>query len=416
MLAARALPLLVLQCDPLDQHIPQVLVQEVPVAVRMQPRVPHLLEQVVLFKPGPQHREIIDLIEGSDMEPPGPLLGWDVLEVVDHLALPRPGPGDEKQDVKRAVLAHAISLLANVARQLHSISEDRAANEVARRPELFLSSDIRHRTLRRGSGYHAGMPTRSRLVARISAPIRAVARTAVFFLKVFPMLPSRPIDWLTKPPQIVKVQYPTKRGLVEGDLYRPPTDGPHPGIVVCLGVVPFGVEHPQVAVLGRALARSGFAALLYWSPAMRDFRLDPEDIESIALAYKWLTDQPFIDASRSGLLGTCVGGSFGLMAAASPLIRDRVAFVSAYAPFSSMQTFARDIASASRTDGDRREPWRVDQLTRTGLRPCIDRPTGPRRGRRAAGCVRGRRGFHGRFPPVSGGAICPCTADHTHPR
>lgn len=203
-----------------------------------------------------------------------------------------------------------------------------------------------------------------RLLSELAASLRALGRAFVFFLKVFPMLPSRPIDWVTPAPQIVKVRYPTTRGLVEGDLYRPPADGPHPGIVVCLGVVPFGVEHPQVAVLGRALARSGLAALLYWSPAMRNFRLDPEDIESIAMAYKWLTDQPFIDASRSGLLGTCVGGSFAIMAAASPLIRERVAFVSAYAPFSSMWTFARDIASATRTNGDVRQPWKVDQLTR----------------------------------------------------
>jgi hypothetical protein len=46
------------------------------------------------------------------------------------------------------------------------------------------------------------------------------------------------------------------------------------------------------------------------------------------------------------------------------LIRDRVAFVSAYAPFSSMLTFARDIASASIRHGELREPWKVDQLTR----------------------------------------------------
>jgi hypothetical protein len=134
--------------------------------------------------------------------------------------------------------------------------------------------------------------------------------------------------------------------------------------VVCLGVVPFGVDHPQVAILGKALARSGFAALLYWSPAMRDFRLDPEDIENIALAYRWLIEQPYVDPSRSSLLGTCVGGAFALMAAANPLIRDRVAFVGAYAPYSSMWTFAQDIASATRPCGDGREPWRVDPLTR----------------------------------------------------
>jgi dienelactone hydrolase len=191
-----------------------------------------------------------------------------------------------------------------------------------------------------------------------------VAKAAIFFLKVFPMLPSGPIDWATKPPVVQKVRYPTRFGQVEGDIYRPGADGPHPGIVVCLGVVPFGVDHPQVPVLGKALARAGFVALLYWSPAMRDFRLDPEDIENISLAYNWLIEQPYVDPARSGLLGTCVGGSFALMAAANPLIRDRVAFVSTYAPYSSLWTFARDVASSTSSSGDGREPWQVDPLTR----------------------------------------------------
>jgi len=199
---------------------------------------------------------------------------------------------------------------------------------------------------------------------RATRSIRAVAKAAIFFLKVFPMLPSRPVDWVTRPPSIEKVKYPTRSGQTEGDLYRPSTGGPFPGIVVCLGVVPFGVDHPQVPILGNALARSGFAALLYWSPAMRDFRLDPEDVENIALAYDWLIEQPYVDPARSGLFGTCVGGAFALMAAASPLIRNRVDFIGAYAPYSSMWTFARDVASATRSCGDGREPWQVDPLTR----------------------------------------------------
>lgn len=208
------------------------------------------------------------------------------------------------------------------------------------------------------------MPSRLPIFTRATRPIRAVTKAAIFFLKVFPMLPSRPVDWVTKLPVIEKMRYPTHFGQAEGDLYRPRACGPHPGIVVCLGVVPFGVDHPQVATLGKALARAGFVALLYWSPAMRDFRLDPEDTENIALAYRWFLEQPSVDPERSGLLGTCVGGSFALMAAASPLIRDRVAFIGAYAPYSSMWTFARDIASATRSCGDGREPWRVDPLTR----------------------------------------------------
>jgi len=199
---------------------------------------------------------------------------------------------------------------------------------------------------------------------RLTTAARAAAKTAVLLLKVYPMLPSRPLDWLTPRPVVERFDYPTSRGQVEGDLYRPDSRGPHPAVVVCLGVVPFGVDHPQVPRLGEALARSGFAALLYWSPAMRDFRLDPADVADIASAYDHLLARPDIAQGRSGLMGTCVGGAFALMAAADPRIRDRVAFVCAYAPYASMWTLARDIASASRPIDGGREPWAVDPLTR----------------------------------------------------
>lgn len=189
-------------------------------------------------------------------------------------------------------------------------------------------------------------------------------KTAVFLLKVLPTLPSRPIDWVTPEPVIERVRYPMPDGWAEGDLYRPGGHGPHPSVVVCLGVVPFEVDHPQVPILGAALARAGFATLLYWSPHMRDLRLDPSDVEGIALAYRWLVERPDIDPCRSGLLGTCVGGSFALMAAAQPSIRERVAFVVAWAPYFSMRTLARDIASASTSSDGSRRLWPVDQLTR----------------------------------------------------
>src|SRR5205807_9811760 len=84
----------------------------------------------------------------------------------------------------------------------------------------------------------------------------------------------------------------------------------------------------------------------------------------IASAYDHLLGRPDIAPARSGLLGTCVGGAFALMAAADARIRDRVAFVCAYAPYASMWTLARDIASATRQRDGAREAWAVDPLTR----------------------------------------------------
>jgi dipeptidyl aminopeptidase/acylaminoacyl peptidase len=178
------------------------------------------------------------------------------------------------------------------------------------------------------------------------------------------MLPSEPIDWVTRAPVIESVSYETPNGPVRAELYRPPGRGPHPAVLLCLGVVPFGVDHPQIPRLKAALARSGFVALIHWSDAMRDRRLVPEDRENIALAYDYLVRRPDVDTRRSGLYGTCVGGSFALLAAAHPTIRDRVAFVGAFAPYSSMWTLARDVASRTSSNDGSIEPWAVDPLTR----------------------------------------------------
>jgi dienelactone hydrolase len=202
------------------------------------------------------------------------------------------------------------------------------------------------------------------IASPVTGPIAASARMLVFVLKLFPMLPSRPVDWVTRKPLVEEVTYPTARGQAHGTVYRPSGSGRHPAMLVCLGVVPIGVDHPQVSRLGMALARSGFAALLYWSPAMRDFRLDPDDAEDIAVAFDWLLSQPYVDPARSGLLGTCVGASFALMAAATARIRDRVRFIAAYAPYLSMWTLVQDAASSTTVRDTTREPWEVDPLTR----------------------------------------------------
>jgi dienelactone hydrolase len=82
------------------------------------------------------------------------------------------------------------------------------------------------------------------------------------------------------------------------------------------------------------------------------------------MAYEWFIDQEGIDPERSGMIGTCVGGAFVLMAAAQERIRDRIAFVGAFAPYASMHSFAADIATATRPAEGTREPWAVDPLTR----------------------------------------------------
>src|SRR6185503_17116079 len=77
------------------------------------------------------------------------------------------------------------------------------------------------------------------------ATSRAVASATVFMLKMLP-IPSGPVDRVTKRPVVETLWLTTHGGRGEADLYRPPSGGPHPGVLVILGVVPAGVEHPLV--------------------------------------------------------------------------------------------------------------------------------------------------------------------------
>lgn len=195
-----------------------------------------------------------------------------------------------------------------------------------------------------------------------TATARAAFRCGVFIAKMIPQ-PTSPVDRITREPVIEKLSFLTATGPAEAELYRPPTPGPHPGVVAAFGIAPPDAVDPRVAQMGAALARSGFAAMLFWSPSMRDLRLEPSDVDELVTAYQVLLDQPTVDPARSGMTGVCIGASFALMAAADPAIRDRVGFVCAYAPYASMQSFAVDIASGQRHLPEGPEPWEVDPLT-----------------------------------------------------
>lgn len=216
---------------------------------------------------------------------------------------------------------------------------------------------VRSRALVRGR-----RPRLARVAVDARRDVRAAARCCVFVLKMIPR-PTSPVDRITRRPVVEKLAFETPAGPAEAELYRPPTPGPHPGVVAAFGIAPPGAVDPRVPQMGMALARSGFAALLYWSPGVRDLRIEPSDVSELVAAYEVLLSQPCVDPRRSGMAGVCIGGSFALMAAAQPAIRDRVLFVCAYAPYASLTSIAVDVASGSRHLAEGVEPWEVDPLT-----------------------------------------------------
>ena len=192
---------------------------------------------------------------------------------------------------------------------------------------------------------------------------RASIKAAMFIPHVFDA-PIKPLEWFTPAPTRERVSFPIPYGAGIGDLYRPPGEGPFAAVVLFLGVSPAGADDARVVRLGEALARSNMATMFYWSPIMADGRMEPEDIHNLVAAYQFLSSQDFIDPSRVGIGGFCVGASYSIMAAAQEPIREQVAFVNAFGPYFHLPDLLASITSQTRTYGDDVQPWKPDKLSR----------------------------------------------------
>ncbi|MBM3924929.1 MAG: hypothetical protein FJ320_02925 [SAR202 cluster bacterium] len=192
---------------------------------------------------------------------------------------------------------------------------------------------------------------------------RATTKSILFIPQVFNM-PVRPLEWFTNEPIVQRVTFPIPDGIGQGDLYRPPGDGPYGAALLFLGVAPAGPDDARVLRLGKALARSNMVTLFYWSPSMREKRMEPDDIHNLVAAFQYLHSLPFVDPERVGMGGFCVGASYALMAASQPQINENVSFVNAFGPYFSMPELVLAIATRKKFSNGQYVDWEPDRLTR----------------------------------------------------
>ncbi len=110
------------------------------------------------------------------------------------------------------------------------------------------------------------------------------------------------------------------------ELYRPagPSCG---GLVSVHGLSRPGRSHPFFQRLGRALAREGFVVLAPDLPRLRAFQLAESDVGAVVEAVKTVAG---LTPGPIGILGFSFGAGPGLLAAADPRVRDRVALVGSF--------------------------------------------------------------------------------------
>ncbi len=130
------------------------------------------------------------------------------------------------------------------------------------------------------------------------------------------------------PPTPFKMKQAAKKGIVAksspgieiiGTLYMPKGDEPHPAVTILVGAGGVLVSHRTWA---KELASWGYVALLVDSFGSRGGTnlLDTSALDMTVdayAAYNYLSTRPEVDASRIGILGFSMGGSFVF-----PIMRD----------------------------------------------------------------------------------------------
>ena len=220
-----------------------------------------------------------------------------------------------------------------------------------------------------------------RLTYRIYVLVGVLLVTVITLFTIFPQLPTgfhtalfvtqvlnvpvKPQTWFTLEPVRAEITYERPDRLGEADVYYIPDGKRRAALLVFLGANAAGRDDADVVNFGNALARAGYVPMFSWSPTMGlQNNVDPAEVENLVLAFQHLRSLDYVDPDRLGMAGFSVGGSFIMVAASDPRIREDVSFVNAFGAYYDARDFFVQIASSTKRSGDTVEHWDVDKLTR----------------------------------------------------
>ena len=111
------------------------------------------------------------------------------------------------------------------------------------------------------------------------------------------------------------------------DLYVVPDARPRAGLLITHGVLETGKDDPRLVALANEMAACGFAVLVPELDGLKSLRLEMEESDDIAAAFRFLLSRDEVDETRAGLFGISFAAGPTVKAATDPSIRKRVKFV-----------------------------------------------------------------------------------------
>ncbi len=190
----------------------------------------------------------------------------------------------------------------------------------------------------------------------------AAIKTGLLIADVLPLGPINSLKLVTSPPIHEQMHYHAGPTQIEADIYRPQKPGRHPAIIFVPGVTT-DFDTPPLVQVGTSVARLGIVVMIPHLNGMERSRLAPEDVDAVVAGFQYLQEQAFVDGTRIGLAGFCVGSSIALVAAEDPRINEQVALVSTFGGFYDLMDYFVSIATSSTNYNGQAQPWYPSTLT-----------------------------------------------------
>jgi len=199
----------------------------------------------------------------------------------------------------------------------------------------------------------------------VSPSGRAAVMAVLLLPHFFPGEVPRPLRLVTPQPQLTHIEVPGAPGRMVADIYRPGGLGPHPAMVLLLGVNPLPRGSQQVVTLAEGIARAGIVTVVAESDALVAGEIRAEEVDNLVALFTYLEQGPGVDPRRIGFSGFCVGAILELLAASDLRIADRVAFVNAFSVYADTLDVLRAILTQSMPTPAGPVSWVPADLTRT---------------------------------------------------
>ncbi len=154
-----------------------------------------------------------------------------------------------------------------------------------------------------------------------------------------------------------EVSYYSSGKKIRAFIYRPKAKGLFPVMVFSVGATKYGVDDPQLDRFSYALAKVGIIAFAPDVPLLKEEVVLKESITDYISAYNFIYDQPYVNKSKVGFAGFCVGGSLSFVAATNKAIHDKVAYIVLISPyFDNLKAVMSVITRTNEVDG-KVEKW-----------------------------------------------------------